>query len=147
MQSLQFCMHALLLEQFIMTPASIILWPWLWPSSLNSHSGLCHSLGHQFFHKKIFISDFCVMNGKTYTQGQQWYDSCDRICVCEDGKSGFYRCRDRWVVKVRTLITHLMTRKSHLKSYMSNRYTQIFCICRYRSLLYSQLVSSILIGC
>lgn len=44
------------------------------------------------------ISDICTMNGRTYTQGQQWYDGCDRICRCEDGSTGFYRCQDRSVV-------------------------------------------------
>ncbi|XP_070202959.1 uncharacterized protein [Littorina saxatilis] len=39
--------------------------------------------------------DSCVFMGKAYTQGQQWYDSCDKICVCEDGKTGFYSCTDR----------------------------------------------------
>ncbi|KAK7505814.1 hypothetical protein BaRGS_00003085, partial [Batillaria attramentaria] len=40
-------------------------------------------------------TDVCQMNGKTYTQGQQWYDGCQQICVCEDGKTGFYNCRER----------------------------------------------------
>jgi hypothetical protein len=35
------------------------------------------------------------MNGRTYVQGQQWYDGCDQSCVCEDGVTGYYRCTDR----------------------------------------------------
>ena len=38
-----------------------------------------------------------MMNGRSYTQGQQWYDGCNQICVCEDGTTGFYRCRQRYV--------------------------------------------------
>ncbi|KAK7115067.1 hypothetical protein V1264_001009 [Littorina saxatilis] len=41
------------------------------------------------------VATGCVMNGRTYTQGQQWYDDCKQICVCEDGTTGFYRCRQR----------------------------------------------------
>nr|KAG5702882.1 hypothetical protein BaRGS_019101 [Batillaria attramentaria] len=37
----------------------------------------------------------CVYNGRTYTTGQRWYSGCEKICVCEDGKTGFYRCSDR----------------------------------------------------
>ncbi|KAK7491400.1 hypothetical protein BaRGS_00017378, partial [Batillaria attramentaria] len=39
--------------------------------------------------------DVCVYNGRTYTTGQRWYSGCEKICVCEDGKTGFYRCSDR----------------------------------------------------
>ncbi|XP_076470008.1 uncharacterized protein LOC143300296 [Babylonia areolata] len=42
--------------------------------------------------------DVCVFMGKAYTQGQQWYDGCDKICVCEDGSTGFYSCTDRCAV-------------------------------------------------
>ena len=37
------------------------------------------------------------MNGRQYTQGQTWYDGCQKKCVCEDGKTGFYRCSDRQI--------------------------------------------------
>ncbi|XP_046585152.1 uncharacterized protein LOC124292144 [Haliotis rubra] len=37
----------------------------------------------------------CVYRGTTYVQGQQWYDGCTKSCICEDGKTGFYRCSDR----------------------------------------------------
>ncbi|XP_067652673.1 mucin-2-like [Haliotis asinina] len=39
--------------------------------------------------------DVCTYKGVSYTQGQQFYDSCDKVCVCENGKTGFYRCSDR----------------------------------------------------
>ncbi|KAK3591361.1 hypothetical protein CHS0354_040323 [Potamilus streckersoni] len=39
--------------------------------------------------------EVCRMNGREYTTGQQWDDGCDRRCVCEDGKTGYYRCTDR----------------------------------------------------
>ncbi|KAL5022346.1 hypothetical protein ScPMuIL_001501 [Solemya velum] len=42
--------------------------------------------------------DSCVMNNRVYTQGQQWYDGCDKVCVCVDGKTGFYKCSDRCLV-------------------------------------------------
>jgi hypothetical protein len=35
--------------------------------------------------------------GKAYTQGQQFYDGCDRICICENGMTGYYSCVDRSV--------------------------------------------------
>ncbi|XP_053376973.1 uncharacterized protein LOC123528762 [Mercenaria mercenaria] len=37
----------------------------------------------------------CIYKGKTYTQGQQWYDGCDYICTCEDSVKGVYTCNDR----------------------------------------------------
>ncbi|XP_060081054.1 uncharacterized protein LOC132560404 [Ylistrum balloti] len=37
----------------------------------------------------------CVYKGKSYTQGQQWYDGCDFTCICEDGTGGVYRCNNR----------------------------------------------------
>ncbi|XP_078338507.1 uncharacterized protein LOC111134355 isoform X1 [Crassostrea virginica] len=39
--------------------------------------------------------NICIMNGKTYSQGQTWYDGCARVCVCEDGRTGYYRCSQR----------------------------------------------------
>ncbi|XP_046570033.1 uncharacterized protein LOC124278355 [Haliotis rubra] len=41
------------------------------------------------------LKDVCVYNGRSYTQGQEWYDGCDKKCVCEDGTTGFVRCTDR----------------------------------------------------
>ncbi|XP_060567789.1 mucin-2-like isoform X2 [Ruditapes philippinarum] len=40
-------------------------------------------------------SEGCVMNGVHYVAGQSWYNGCDQKCVCEDGKTHFYRCYDR----------------------------------------------------
>ncbi|XP_071091876.1 uncharacterized protein [Haliotis cracherodii] len=37
----------------------------------------------------------CVYQGTSYVQGQQWYDGCTKSCICENGKTGFYRCSDR----------------------------------------------------
>ncbi|XP_041376891.1 uncharacterized protein LOC121389362 [Gigantopelta aegis] len=37
----------------------------------------------------------CYYKNVRYVQGQQWYDGCDKVCVCEDGKTNFYRCSDR----------------------------------------------------
>jgi hypothetical protein len=37
----------------------------------------------------------CVYKGVPYTQGQQWYDGCDKVCVCESGMTGYIRCRQR----------------------------------------------------
>ncbi|XP_025116202.1 mucin-2-like [Pomacea canaliculata] len=42
-----------------------------------------------------FPKEVCVFGGKVYTQGQQWYSGCEKFCVCEDAKIGFYRCSDR----------------------------------------------------
>ena len=39
--------------------------------------------------------DVCVYKGSSFTQGQQWYDGCDLVCVCEAGSTGFYRCSNR----------------------------------------------------
>ena len=44
------------------------------------------------------VSDVCIMNGKSYTQGQQWYDGCRQICVCDDGVTGHYTCNQRYGV-------------------------------------------------
>ncbi|XP_060570089.1 uncharacterized protein LOC132728460 isoform X2 [Ruditapes philippinarum] len=38
---------------------------------------------------------FCVMSGVQYTQGQQWNQGCDKICVCDDASTGHYTCSDR----------------------------------------------------
>lgn len=42
-------------------------------------------------------SDVCTYKNAIYVEGQQWYDDCSKVCVCEDGKTGFYRCSDRYV--------------------------------------------------
>ena len=36
----------------------------------------------------------CVMNGKSYTAGQEWYEGCELFCVCQDG-TGNYTCSPR----------------------------------------------------
>ncbi|CAC5385625.1 unnamed protein product [Mytilus coruscus] len=37
----------------------------------------------------------CVYKGKSYTQGQNWYDNCDYQCTCENAMQGIYRCSRR----------------------------------------------------
>ncbi|XP_052816208.1 uncharacterized protein LOC128242861 isoform X2 [Mya arenaria] len=37
----------------------------------------------------------CVYKGNYYTQGQQWYDACDYVCVCENSMEGTYTCNER----------------------------------------------------
>ncbi|KAJ8302981.1 LOW QUALITY PROTEIN: hypothetical protein KUTeg_019377 [Tegillarca granosa] len=37
----------------------------------------------------------CVYRGKSYTQGQQWYDGCEYSCTCENAPEGVYRCSKR----------------------------------------------------
>ena len=54
-------------------------------------SGSAHAVHYNF----IFHLDVCIMNGKSYTQGQQWYDDCKQICVCDDGVTGHYTCNQR----------------------------------------------------
>lgn len=49
------------------------------------------------------ILDACIMNGKSYTQGQQWDDGCKQICVCDDGATGHYTCRSRSALILREL--------------------------------------------
>ncbi|XP_035826806.1 uncharacterized protein LOC101848762 [Aplysia californica] len=39
--------------------------------------------------------DGCVYNGVLYQQGQRWSDGCKSTCVCENGKTGQYRCSPR----------------------------------------------------
>ena len=46
----------------------------------------------------FYVTDVCIMNGKSYTQGQQWYDGCRQICVCDDGVTGHYTCNQRYVL-------------------------------------------------
>jgi len=36
--------------------------------------------------------DGCVYKGVLYQEGQRWSDGCTSTCVCEDGKTGQYRC-------------------------------------------------------
>lgn len=55
---------------------------------------VCFSIGHGI---SLSHLDICIMNGKTYSQGQTWYDGCARVCVCEDGRTGYYRCSQRSV--------------------------------------------------
>ncbi|RUS89867.1 hypothetical protein EGW08_002397 [Elysia chlorotica] len=37
----------------------------------------------------------CVYQGRTFQQGNTWYDGCDKTCVCDDAESGTVRCEDR----------------------------------------------------
>ncbi|CAC5382857.1 unnamed protein product [Mytilus coruscus] len=37
----------------------------------------------------------CIFAGVSYKQGQQWYDLCSSVCVCEDASTGYYRCKPR----------------------------------------------------
>ncbi|XP_076113277.1 uncharacterized protein LOC143080960 isoform X2 [Mytilus galloprovincialis] len=37
----------------------------------------------------------CIFASVSYKQGQQWYDSCSSICVCEDASTGSYKCQPR----------------------------------------------------
>ena len=43
----------------------------------------------------VCISDVCIYKGKAYTQGQKWDDGCVKVCVCENGMTGYYTCTDR----------------------------------------------------
>jgi len=43
----------------------------------------------------VHVTDVCVYKGNYYTQGQQWYDGCDYVCVCENSYEGVYTCNDR----------------------------------------------------
>ena len=38
-----------------------------------------------------------MYNGVSFTQGQTWNDGCDLQCVCEDDTEGYYRCNERFV--------------------------------------------------
>lgn len=42
------------------------------------------------------LAEVCVMDGKEYTEGQKWFVGCEKICVCDDGKTGLYTCNDRY---------------------------------------------------
>lgn len=43
----------------------------------------------------VFVAEICVYKGQYYAEGQQWYDGCDKRCVCDDGATNYYRCSDR----------------------------------------------------
>lgn len=45
-----------------------------------------------------FISEVCVYNGVQFKQGATWQDGCSLNCVCENGKTGFYRCNERYFI-------------------------------------------------
>ena len=36
------------------------------------------------------------MKGVQYTEGQQWNDGCDKLCVCDDASTGHYTCSERF---------------------------------------------------
>lgn len=38
-----------------------------------------------------------MYNGIQYKTGQQWQDGCKYNCICEDGHTGFYSCKERSV--------------------------------------------------
>lgn len=44
-----------------------------------------------------YISEVCVYNGVQFKQGATWQDGCSLNCVCENGKTGFYRCNERYL--------------------------------------------------
>lgn len=46
----------------------------------------------------FFTVEVCVMDGNQYTTGQKWYVGCDKICICDDGKTGAISCNDRYVM-------------------------------------------------
>jgi len=79
-----------------------------WQLYLATTSDIFEYLNPSFFKGKIyelsiipvirsfsFFVDICVYNGQLYKQGQQWYDGCNSVCVCEDAKTGYYRCQPR----------------------------------------------------
>ena len=39
--------------------------------------------------------DVCIYEGRSFKQGQKWYDGCQKACVCEEAASGYVRCEDR----------------------------------------------------
>ncbi|XP_021364449.1 uncharacterized protein LOC110457477 [Mizuhopecten yessoensis] len=39
--------------------------------------------------------DGCYVNGTLYQQGLRWQDGCDFTCVCDDGKTGRFRCQPK----------------------------------------------------
>ena len=64
------------------------------------HYELASKDGHRLkesVRRALFLSDVCTYKNAVYMQGQQWYDDCDKVCVCEDGSTGYYRCTDRLV--------------------------------------------------
>lgn len=42
-------------------------------------------------------TDFCVYQGVPLRQGQTFNQGCEKICKCEDAKSGKIACSDRYV--------------------------------------------------
>ena len=38
-----------------------------------------------------------MYNGIQYKTGQQWQDGCKYNCICEDGHTGYYSCKERSV--------------------------------------------------
>ena len=40
-------------------------------------------------------SDVCIYQGRSFKQGQKWYDGCQKVCVCDDAENGYVRCEDR----------------------------------------------------
>ena len=50
---------------------------------------------HMFLGLFAFVTEVCMYKGTQYGQGQRWQDGCDYNCVCEDGKTGKYKCTER----------------------------------------------------
>lgn len=43
-----------------------------------------------------YFTEFCLYNGIVVKQGQVLRMGCDRICRCDDAKSGQINCQDRY---------------------------------------------------
>ena len=61
----------------------------VWTGISKKMAGKCFSV------KLIFITDVCIYQGVTYTQGQRWDDGCDLECVCDNANYGYYRCQKK----------------------------------------------------
>lgn len=51
------------------------------------------------------FSDGCLYKGTFYSAGRRWDDGCDYTCVCEDPKTGQYKCTPKYVLYVYVLFT------------------------------------------
>jgi hypothetical protein len=47
--------------------------------------------------KSISSTDGCYYNGQLYQQSQRWVDGCRYSCICDDAKTGRYRCSPKYV--------------------------------------------------
>lgn len=46
-------------------------------------------------HMFVHFSGYCVYKSAYYSQGQTWYDECDKKCTCENVTTGYYSCSQR----------------------------------------------------